>query len=247
MQIQLPMHLTNLNATDNDYVYRLWREETNATVKEASQFASNKQSVKQDARMRQQNPSPAPATETLSLRQELDTLKSLVDSLQNPSKDFRWPANLRGRGCGCPRGPPRDPFPRRGQPRAYSYTTPYGDGNKLRSRLKKPNSSNSTNKCIKLSCINLSTIEKRLLCDGLSFIPKPKRIHLHNLYRDTNKFVSSIRYQNKHHSQTAKPKSFCRAYRYTCLHICQPCCPPSKCFHTRAIGNSFAKSSIICV
>ena len=46
-----------------------------------------------------------------------------------------------------------------------------------------------------------------MLCKGLSFIPKPKHIRLYDLYRDTNKFVSSIRYRNEHHGQTNKPKS----------------------------------------
>ena len=44
------------------------------------------------------------------IHMELDTLKSLVDSLQNPSKDFHQPAYPRGRGRGCG---PRDPSLRR--------------------------------------------------------------------------------------------------------------------------------------
>ena len=58
LMIQLAIHQANLNATDNDYVCRLWREEMDTAVKEASQFAFSKQSAKQDTRKRQQSPSP---------------------------------------------------------------------------------------------------------------------------------------------------------------------------------------------
>ena len=65
-----------------------------------------------------------------------------------------------------------------------------------------------TDECIiNLSSKDLSTIEKQLLCKGLLFIPKPKHIDLYDLYRDTNKFVSNMRYHNKYHGQTIRPKS----------------------------------------
>ena len=59
---------------------------------------------------------------------------------------------------------------------------------------------------INLSSISLTHIESQVLCKGLSFIPKPKHINLLDLYRDTNKFVSSMRYKNEHHGQTVKAK-----------------------------------------
>ena len=52
-------------------------------------------------------------------------------------------------------------------------------------------------------CLSIS----QLRCKGLSFIPKPKYVDLYDLYRDTNKFVSSIRYHNEHHGQSTRPKS----------------------------------------
>ena len=46
---QLAIHQANLTTTDSEYICRPWRKEADAAVKEASQFATNKQMVKQDA------------------------------------------------------------------------------------------------------------------------------------------------------------------------------------------------------
>ena len=78
---------------------------------------------------------------------------------------------------------------------------------KQKNRQKRKLIANPADMVLNLSTCTLSNTETILLAKGLSFIPKPKKLDIKNLYRDTNLLVKRMRTRYELFHQPHKPKS----------------------------------------
>ena len=143
-----------------------------------------------------------------------------MEELQKELKQFQGKQELRGRQgyrgyWGKPRSQPRDK--RRGPPKttetdeeSYELSLHKRHTNAklaFKRKLFKPSTHCITDCVLNLSTAVISKLEISVLSKGLTFIPKPKRMDIKDLFKDAKQFVSRMRTHHEMHNQPARQKS----------------------------------------
>ena len=181
-KIRLAICNANLTASDNKHVCRMWSEATDTAVREASQFAAKKPA---NPESRKQPHSPGHLNpETRSLLLEVEKLKSRVAHFETEFRRPKYPQG--GEGMWIHSRPEERPLPQqrpipsqRRTHRIIKHATSRRRKYRQRHRLHRESTICIDSDCIiNLSNSTLSFTEQKLLCRGLSLIPKPESMYI---------------------------------------------------------------------